>query len=498
VVDGAAFDQLRVDLRGAGFDRVNNSAGVWEGPVFECFKQLKPDAERMRIEIRDGFPFSLPKVYVKGIPGHHIAANGDVCLWAGTDQSYSWRRLNEIESRAEEWCRRQSEDGFGPEDAALDANLYFAAAASGIALINLSGLDDAPNNDTDQLKGVWDEDRRVLKVERGQGGQVEGRSYFRRRPPSESPRTLEAFKEALTEGQKKNFERRLKAARRGKEIFAVLFWDTDSGRNALALLVQDRDGELDARSIEVAPTDQRYKLLRAGPDSPVLMAKKAVIFGVGAIGSHVALTLGACGFGSLTLVDHGHLRPADSVRHSAGGVAVGEPKTSAMQALLAFKASWATVKVVNEAPWDPERISELVDGTDVVVEATGYGRFADLLSIICTELHTPMVSGALYRAGAIARIKGQIPGQTPLAERIDEKLYPVIPPGPEVAPAWEPGCSEPVNNASPARVTRAAGHLADTVIDVIAGREIPEDAVEVYEPINIAPFDHRGRLEFPQ
>lgn len=25
-----------------------------------------------------------------------------------------------------------------------------------------------------------------------------------------------------------------------------------------------------------------------------------------------------------------------------------------------------------------------------------------------------------------------------------------------------------------------------------------EDAVEVYEPINIAPFDHRGRLEFPQ
>lgn len=498
MVDAAAFDALRLDLNAAGFHPVGGDIGLWEGPIFDCFKPLSPGKERMRIKIRDGFPYALPKVFVEGLSGEHVTSSGDVCLWAGTDQSYTWLRLGQIKARAEEWSRRQAERGFGPEDAALDANRYFVAGDRGIAVINLGELDDDPQNDTDRLRGEWDDGRRVLTVEQGHGGPVEGRSYFIPSAPWEPPRTLDDFRAALTAGQRNNLERRLKAARQGAEILVVLFWDTDFGRNALALLVQGNNDELEARAIEVAPSDHRYRLLRAGPDSSALMEKRAVVFGVGAIGSHAALALGACGFGTLVLVDSGRLRPADATRHAAGGFALGSTKVVAVHVLLTQKAPWSSIEPIDDAPEDPEHLRKLIHGADIVVEATGYGRFTDLLSIICNESRSPLVSAALYRAGAIARVKTQAPGFTPIVERLDEEVYPVIPPDPTAEPAWEPGCGEPVNNASPARVLRAAGHLADTVIDVVTGREVPADAVEVYAPIDVTPFDRRGRLEFPR
>jgi tRNA A37 threonylcarbamoyladenosine dehydratase len=58
--------------------------------------------------------------------------------------------------------------------------------------------------------------------------------------------------------------------------------------------------------------------LRAGPDRNTLAGKRVVVFGVGAIGSHAALTVAKAGTGTMTLVDADVLRPGDVVRHAAG------------------------------------------------------------------------------------------------------------------------------------------------------------------------------------
>lgn len=176
---------------------------------------------------------------------------------------------------------------------------------------------------------------------------------------------------------------------------------------------------------------------------------------------------------------------------------MGKSKASAMSAYLYGRAPWTEVETICSSPWEPEQVRELIEDADVVVELTGYGRFTDLLSLIAAEADRPLVSGALHRRGAIGRARCQIAGRPLIAERIDPTRYPIIPPDEEVPQAFEPGCSEPVNNASPIRVERLAGLVADLAIDVALGREVPDEVVEVYEPIDNSPFDRRGRLEFP-
>ena len=62
--------------------------------------------------------------------------------------------------------------------------------------------------------------------------------------------------------------------------------------------------------------------------------------------------------------------------------------------------------------------------------------------------------------------------------------------------AQEPGCRDPVNNASPARVQRIAALAVEAMIKELRGLDGIEELFEVYESIE-APFDQIGRSGVP-
>jgi hypothetical protein len=493
--DLASLERFQTELVEAGFEPLGGDRRVWIGPIAESLKGLTA-ATTMRIVFVDGWPFRHPHLFVDGLDEWHLSARGDVCLWATGAASGEWLMLGAFIRRIDEWVRR-AKSGFGPEDFALDAHLSFGRIRPGaIATVDLGGLKlDGKEGQIGVISGVWEKDGTVLELTPDRRGPIEGRWYFvgELRVP---PRNLDGVRDLLSTTQRNNFDRRYRAVKdRGTPMLFLLAWDRELGREALVLLGEKSGDDVEAEAIEVAPTDIAVLKLRAGPDADALAAKRAVIFGLGAIGSNLALRLAEAGLGHLVLVDDARLRPGDVVRHAVGSWDVGGTKVSAVRFLAHVRAPWTEVVTIEESPWAPGRIYALVQDADLVVDAAGLSSFANLLSATCAERLLPLVSVSLYRGGAVARVRRQaLPSDTAISDRPGDDRYPVIPAG-EERPVFEPGCSSPVNNASPIAVSSVAALAAEIAMDHLAGRQLyPDEVVDVYRPLEGPPFDKLGRL----
>lgn len=450
----------------------------------------------MRIVFVDGWPFRNPKLYVEGLDQWHLSASGEVCLWAPGAASGDWLTVEGFMRRIDEWAEC-AKKGFRPEDFALDAHLTFKKTRSGaIATVDLSSLQlEGKRGAIGVISATWKDDDPVLEIVAGRKGAIEGRWYYVGdvRVP---PRDLDAVRALLATNQRNNFDRRFKAiAGHGLPRLFVIAWDRELGREALVLLAERRDDAVVAEAIEAAPMDMEILKLRAGPDIEMLASKRVIVFGLGAVGSNLALRLAEAGVGTLILVDGARLRPGDVVRHAAGSWQVGDAKVVAVRFLAYTRAPWTRVLVFEESPWDPDQIAKLLEGADLVVDATGFSSFASLLSVMCAERSTLLVSAALYRGGAVARVRRQAhPSDTPISDRSQNGRYPLIPPGDEPL-VFEPGCSAPVSNASPLAVASLAALAADIAVDSLTERNLyGDETIEVYRPLADAPFDTLGRL----
>ena len=118
--------------------------------------------------------------------------------------------------------------------------------------------------------------------------------------------------------------------------------------------------------------------------------------------------------------------------------------------------------------------------------------------MVAQEGGVPLVSGALYRGGNIARVQRQVsPADTAIHLREEGAQYPLIPQGDDhedlAAPAL--GCSAPVNNAAPASVRACASLMVQVVVDALTGRfEFNDEVIDIYRRLAEAPFDRTGRL----
>ena len=118
--------------------------------------------------------------------------------------------------------------------------------------------------------------------------------------------------------------------------------------------------------------------------------------------------------------------------------------------------------------------------------------------MVAKELEKPLVSGALYRGGSIARVQRQVlSSDTPINQRGDLMRYPAIPPGDNGVEFATPqlGCSAPVNNAPPTAVASCASLIAQAAIDVLTERfDMADEVLDVYQAISDRPFDRVGRV----
>lgn len=499
-LEPGALDRFTGDLIEAGFEPIPGPGpSTWEGPISPHF-QFLTSATTMRIWLRPGWPYRHPYVYVNGLNAEHLNAAGVVCLWREDECNGDWLTLQGIERRIEEWCARAAVE-FHPADLLLDAYLAFDRIGPALATFNQGEIhsDRFHDGQYGAIYGKWAHNLLLqLRANASTADSLNGRWYYRSHV-KHPPRSLEEFRQSLTTSQRKNFDRGVRRAEERKAnglSLAVLFWHKSEQLEAVVLLISVSDGCVQASALIPAPTDQASLLTRAGPDASALHDKRIVVFGCGSIGSQSALLLCTAGIRQLNLVDGAVLRPGNVPRHLAGLSYVGFPKVSAVAEIVNQHAPWAEIETNTSSPMSPGEITPLLRDIDLALDLTGHAPFMENLCRLTEREEVPLISAALYRGGAVGRVRRQLPGlDLPIRNRTNNATYPLIPPDESERFSLEIGCNAPVNSAAPHSSAGIAALATRVAIDTLLHHGVyHEDNLEIYAPFNTSPFDRPGLL----
>ena len=501
-----SLETFQHDLATAGFEPVAVAGfQCWRGPIHQAFAGLT-DATTMDVVIRPGWPFQSPALLVEGLNTNHSTPGGFVCLWQDGDPSGDWETVEGFFARVAAWCENADREWEG-DDLEGDAFLNFTKKVSTVATFNLSEL-GMRSGDLWELRGRVSRDLPRVEVVPGRPNlpnQLRGLGFHVGRLNTTPPRQLSEIYRCLSQRQSGRLKRSLDDRRRPEPFVAsggldliLLCWEWHGRPDLLIMVCQGMNNDTEAIALQPGPTDEQSLILRAGPDAPELRTMTATLFGVGALGGHVAVALAASGLGYLNIVDRDVLLPGNVVRHVAGHDQVGRAKVQAVHRVISGHAPWTEVAEFTEPPMTPGQIRERISNTDIVIDATGNDAFASALAMVAKEDGVPLVSGALYRGGNVARVQRQIlESDTPVHQRKEGVQYTVIPPGDVreefAAPAL--GCSAPVNNAPPSSVLACASLIVQVTLDALVGQfEFYDEVIDVYRSIPEAPFDKIGRV----
>ncbi len=482
---------------------------MWRGPIHPAFDGLT-DTRTMDIVFDPGWPYRPPRIFVQGLDTNHSTLDGFVCLWRDGDLSGEWETVDGLFSRVEDWCRR-AKSGWQDDDLPFDAYLNFKLKWPLMATFDFNSLRTSIGSWGD-LNGVL-ANPNLLRIRLGPAtGPRELRGlWFRvgqlQAPP---PRNLSELPRHLKRSQRKGLERTLSQRRepRGLQVsggvdIIMIAWQRQERTDLLVMACEGEGDKVEAAALVAEPNDERTLRLRAGPDAEVLKGRSAVLFGAGALGGHVALTLAESGIESLRIVDCGFLSPGNVVRHVAGHDQVGGSKVNAVEAAIRNHAPWTKIESIAPPanPYGSQEIAQLVADADVVIDATGNDSFVHPVALVAQEMDKPLVSGALLRGGFIGRIQRKAQDtDSSIIDRPESPDYPIIPPGDSKVDVAEPdlGCSAPVNNAPPASVLACASLISQATIDVLMERfEFEDEVIDVYRPLPETPFDRVGRYRRP-
>ena len=504
--DIASLEGFRADLVASGFEPVpSTERRMWRGPIHPAFDGLT-DTRTMEIVFDPGWPYRPPRVFVQGLDTNHSTLDGFVCLWRDGELSGEWETVGGLFSRIEDWYKRVK-NGWQDDDLPFDAYLNFKNKLPVMATFDFDSLHTTIGS-WGEMNGVV-ANPNLLSLHPGPAtGPHEGRGlWFRvgqlQAPP---PRNLSELSRHLKRSQRKGLEKALSRHREtsgpqqmgGVDI--ILFaWQRRGRTDLLVMACVGVGDKMEAAALVAEPNDEKTLRLRTGPDAEVLKGRSAVLFGAGALGGHVAVTLAESGIDSLRIVDREILSPGNVVRHVAGHDHVGGPKVNAVEAAIRNHAPWTNVESITPQtdPYGSQEIAQLIENVDVVIDATGNDAFVHPVARVAEGLGKPLVSGALFRGGFIGRVQRKaLETDSSIFDRPESPDYPSIPPGDSEADFAEPdlGCSAPVNNAPPGSVLACASLIAQAAIDVLTGRfELEDEVIDVYRPLPDAPFDRSGR-----
>ena len=500
--DSGSLKRFVGELEREGFVRVEEAAPseVWRGEIHPAFDGLT-DAESMAIRIRDGWPFQSPMLFVQGLETSHLTQDGFVCMWRDGDGSLEWETLRGFRKRIEEWCSQAKsgwlDDGGLQEDAYLNFRLkapnvatfdWKALGVSAGAWGEAHGVRDAKTRRVDIKPGAKPRQANLAKVLWFHAGILE----------NHPPRSLAEVESRLSRRQRKGLRRALDSRGKPQELIILFCWELDGIPSILPILTTGFGEKPEGYVMIPGPNDERNLILRAGPDAAALRERRATLFGAGALGGYVAVILAQSGLGFLDIVDRDALLPGNVARHIAGHRSVGLEKVEAVRAVVKERAPWTNVRIYAEAPSAPTEIRRRMEDSDLAIDSTGSGAFANSLGFMARETKKPVVSGALYRGGAVGRVRRYaLPNDQPIHQREESRRYPAIPPGnrEDEFASPETGCSAPVNNAPPASVAACASLTAQVAIDALTERfEYDDEVIDVYFPLDKPPFDRIGRV----
>ncbi|MCU7914441.1 MAG: molybdopterin-synthase adenylyltransferase MoeB [Candidatus Thiodiazotropha sp. (ex Gloverina cf. vestifex)] len=139
-----------------------------------------------------------------------------------------------------------------------------------------------------------------------------------------------------------------------------------------------------------------------------LASSRALIIGLGGLGSPVSMYLAAAGIGTLVLVDFDKVDLTNLQRqivHTTEGI--GRPKVeSAKDTLLALNPETDILTV--DHPLEGDALTEQVELADVVIDGTDNFTTRFAINLACHKNRTPLISGAAIRMeGQVSVFTGQ-------------------------------------------------------------------------------------------
>ena len=225
---------------------------------------------------------------------------------------------------------------------------------------------------------------------------------------------------------------------------------------------------------QTAPASTKALFRRTAHVSNSLASKSVALFGVGTLGSSIALLLAKAGIGSIRLIDSDHLMPGNVMRHICGLNYVGFSKTNATKWVIRRHNPDCAIGC-NEATWDKPTLHGYMQDYDIVIDATGNINFSLYLNKICVELNQPVMFAAAYRRARVGRIILRIDSKSPClacyldyreAWSLDE--YPIIPANPDES-FLEDGCGSVTEEAVALDVEAVANFATRHIVRYLQG-----------------------------
>ena len=163
--------------------------------------------------------------------------------------------------------------------------------------------------------------------------------------------------------------------------------------------------------------------MRRAPSLRPLRIRKVLLFGLGSLGSPVALQLARSGIGQLHLMDSDYLQVGNTVRWALGWQGAGLHKALALKMHIAVNYPLTKVlatdlrlgfprATANERPADYDTLLEAVQEADVVIDASANQRVSNFLADLTTELGKPflwLTTTPGTAGGVVGRV---VPGRT--------------------------------------------------------------------------------------
>lgn len=510
--DQAAFEKFCGELVNAGFSPIRNTDRTqWTGPLRSTLRPLT-DATRMRVHFYPGWPLRYAHIVVDGLRSEH-ASSGIICLWAEDDPAQvSGRDINAIWTRLDEWAET-AQRGFRIEDRALDAYLLYEEVSGYRAELPLGDFLRQGGNGFRTPVHAMARAQNALFIAPGEQPEKETTkpvlkgAFYLRRDIGTPPHNFEDVRQALTRKQLNDLDRGL-ADRNPTALlepsegydFIVLAWPRHDREHDAVVIGFDNQGEsLKSYAIQATPNDTAARQRRAGPDAPALADKTVLLAGAGSVGGHVAVGLASSGVGTIRVHDSEYLTTANLVRHVCPDTCVGYAKTVGVSVAIDDHAPWTNVEAFKDLPHEPSTLTKQIEGVDLVVDCTGVFSISAALAHICHEQSIPLIAGALFHQGAIARVQRQAEGDTSIAAREGHPDFKALPPEDPADPDHgflELGCTAPVNNAPPVTVTATAADICHAAVDHLTGRQDrTAERIIVFRPMG-EPFNHTGTHDF--
>ncbi len=205
--------------------------------------------------------------------------------------------------------------------------------------------------------------------------------------------------------------------------------------------------------------------------------RRIACFGLGAIGSSMALALAREGVAEFTLCDPDSLRPGNITRHALDLMSVGQSKTDAVELALTRIDPFLQTTVETESLIDPGMINARIQGADLVLLAIGDDLREELIGEIIAgaEEPPPIILARTLHAGHAFRVALIRPGIDACLHCLDDyqtEQHPDwihVPPD-ELPEVYDTGCAAPSRVGSGLTCQQAALFAAARALDVLENR----------------------------